>query len=278
MPASSTPSSDLLKLGAGELFFQRHDASGNPVSGFIHMGNVETLELTLNDDILIKRSSMSKGRPIYRKVTRSREVVLRAVADEFSPENLALALMGSLVYAAQAATPVADKVLYADVPAASLGAALGGQYFHLGALNVGTVSLSLGATALDEDDWVMHNAAMGVVRILPTSVVVTNGTNDLTASFTPALISGAVSPVVRGGTETEIHGSVLFIEDNGVGTNHIFRAWRVSTTPDGALGLISEDFAQFALNMTIEDDSIGRYGGTTDDPLFHLQEVPAATV
>lgn len=276
MPPASAPSSELLRLGAGELFFQRHDADGDVIGGFMHLGNVETLELTTTDDVLIKKSSMSRGRPVYRKVTRSRDVVLRAVGDEFNANNLALMLMGSIVYATAAATPVVAQVLFANVPAATLGAALGGQFFHVGALNIGTVSLAVGATALDTDDWSMHSAQMGVIYIKPTAPTTTNGADDLTVTYTPAAITGTNSPVVRGGTENEIHGSVLFIEDNSAGENHILRCWKVSITPDGALGLISEEFATFALNMTLEDDSTGVYGGTAADPLYHIQYAPAA--
>lgn len=274
MPAATTPSSENLKLGAGELFFQRHDDDGVPVGGFVHMGNVETLELTTTDDILIKKSSMSRARPTYRKVTRSRDVILRAVADEFSPENLALALMGDVVYATDTADPVVAQVLFANVPAATLGAALGNQYFHVGALNINTVSMDLGAAALDADDFEVHSAPMGIIRIKPTSATVTNGADDLTIDYTPAAISGVVSPVIRGGTKSEIHGSVFFREDNSAGYNHLLRAWKVSSTPDGAIGFISEEFGQFALNWTVEDDSTGVYGGTAADPLYHIQRVP----
>lgn len=268
------PSAEDLLLGAGQVFFQRFDADGNPTGGMLHLGNVETLEITTTDDKLIKKSSMSRARPVYKSVTRSREVVLRAVGDEFNPDNLALMLMGNIEYATEAAVEVADKVLFADVPAATLGAALGGQYFHVGALNIDTVSMKLGATALDTDDFEVVNARMGLIRIKETSTTVTNGADDLTVTYTPQAITGTESAVVRGGTETEIQGSVLYISDNTSGQDTILRVWNVSVAPDGALGLISEEFATFALNMTIQDDSNGDHGGSADDPLYHLQYVP----
>jgi hypothetical protein len=186
-----------------------------------------------------------------------------------------LMLMGSVVYATQAATPVVDQVLFANVPAATLGAALGDRYFHVGKLNIGTVTMKLGATVLDADDFTVYNAKMGVIKILSTSTTVTNGADDLLVSYTPVAITGLDSPVVRGGTESEINMSFLFIEDNSAGENHILRIWNASVSPDGALGLISDEFATFALNAALQDDSQGLFGGTVDDPLYHIQYVPS---
>jgi hypothetical protein len=273
---ASTPSAENLLLGAGQLFFQRFDADGVALGGMLPLGNVETLELTTTDDKLVKKSSMSRARPVYKSVTRSRDIILRAVADEFNADNLALMLMGSVSYETAAATPVTDSVLYADVPAATLGAALGGSYFHVGGLNIGTVTMKVGATALDTDDFEVVNAQMGLIYIKPTAPTTTNGTDDLTVTFTPQAITGTASPMVVGGTETEIQGSVLYISDNTSGENFILRVWNVSVSPDGALGLISEEFGTFVLNMAVQDDSNGAHGGSADDPLYHIQYVPAA--
>lgn len=274
MPPLKSPSAELLRLGAGELLFDRWDSVTDLNTGFRHLGNVETLEITTTDDKLVKKSSMSRARPVYKSVTRSRDVILRAVGDEWSADNLALMLMGSVAYALQAATPVVDQILLLDVPATTLGAAIGGRFFHVGMLNIGTVTMKLGSTSLTGADFTVYNAKMGLIKILETSVAVTNGTDDLKVSYTPVAITGTGSPVVRGGTESEIQGSVLFIEDNSAGENHILRVWSVSISPDGALGLISEEFATFALNMAIQDDSQGLHGGSVADPLYHLQFVP----
>lgn len=275
MPPFKSPSKELLRLGAGEFLFDRFDPVTGASTGFRHLGNVETLEITTTDDKLVKKSSMTRSRPVYKSVTRSRDVILRAVGDEWSADNLALMLMGSIAYATQAATPVVDQILSLDVPAATLGAALGDKYFHVGKLNIGTVSMKVGATSITAGvDFTVYNGKMGLIKILAGSAVVTNGADDLKVSYTPIAITGFDSPVVRGGTETEIEGSVLFIEDNSAGENHILRVWNASVSPDGALGLISEEFATFALNMALQDDSQGDHGGTVDDPLYHLQLVP----
>lgn len=274
MPPAKNPSADLLRLGAGELLFDKFDPVTHLSTGFRHLGNIDTIEITTTDDKLVKKSSMSKGRPVYKSVTRARDIVLRAVGDEWSSDNLALMLMGSVAYALQAATPVVDQIVYLDVPVGTLGGILGDKFFHVGMLNIGTVTMKLGAVSLTGADFTVYNAKMGVIKILSTSTAVTNATDDLKVSFTPTAITGVNSPVVRGGTEALIEGSVLFLEDNSAGENHILRVWNASVSPDGALSLISEEFATFALNMAIQDDSQGLHGGTVADPLYHLQLVP----
>jgi hypothetical protein len=270
------PNKEDLLLGAGELFFRRLDADGNPIGGFLHMGNMDTLEITTNDDVLTKRSNMTRARPVRKRVTRSREVILRAVGDEFNPDNLALIFMGSVAYATDAGTGVVDKVMHENLGAGTLGSQLGGQFFHVGAVNIDTVSMKVGSTSLDADDFEVYDAAMGFIYIKPDAPTVAVSGDDLLVSYTPETITGKESPIVRGGTETEIQGQVLYKTDNTSGRNGILRVWNVSVAPDGAVGLISDEWGSFALNMTIQDDSVGRYGGTEDDPLYHFQMLPRA--
>ncbi|MBA3684606.1 MAG: hypothetical protein H0W72_05125 [Planctomycetes bacterium] len=268
-----TPSSDYLKLGSGECFIRLIEA-GVLADEWRHLGNVETLEVTTTDDKLVKKESMTRARAVYKSVTRSRDIIIRLVGDEFSPENLALMMMGSVAYATQTAVAVVDQVLMADVPASTLGAALGGQFFYVGALGINTVTLKLGATSLGASDFEVYDPAMGLIRVLEGSAEVTDGAKDLLVSYTPTAITGKNSPVVRGGTETEIEAQFMFMSDNTAGENAILRAWRVSISPDGALGWISDEFAQFALNLAVQSDADGNYGGSAADPLYHAQFLP----
>ena len=263
------PSADLLRLGAGSLYFDR-----GFTGAFRHLGNVDTLEPTTTPDILTRRSSMTRTRPIRKRLARQIDVVWRAVGDEWNADNLALLMMGDVTYATQAATPVVDQVLVADVATGTLGAALGGRYIYVGALNIDTVSFELGGSALTSADVIVSNAQMGLAYVLPTSTVATDGAKDLTVSFTPQAITGTDSPVVRGGTTPFINGAMLFIEDNQAGLNHVWRGWNASIAPDGAFGLISDDWNTFALNFTLQDDSEGDHGGTPDNPLYYSQLVP----
>lgn len=274
MPPLKTPNAELLRLGAGQLFYARWDENGVALS-FDHIGNLDSLEITETPDILLKKSTMTAGRPTYKKITRSIETVLRAVGNEFSMENLALMFMGTIDYTTQTATPITAQILVANVPTGTLGSILGGSFLFVGKFNIDTVSMDLGAAALDADDFEVWSAQMGVIRIKETSATVTNGTDDLTIDYTPQAITGTDAPVVHGGTVSEIQGSLVYFEDNSAGENHILRVWSASATPDGAMGLIQDDFGTFTLSFTLQDDSAGLHGGSDASPLFDYQFVPA---
>ena len=274
----TTPHPDLLLLGAGQCFFAQ--ITDGVVGPMRHLGNCEALELTTTDDVLIKRSSMSAGRPIYKKINRAREQTFRVVGNEFDHHNMALMTMGHVVYTTQAATPVVDQVLQTDVDTlgtGNLGAVLGDRYYYIGALSATAITVDIGATPLVlGTDYEVHSADMGVIKILPGSTLTVAAGDDLTVSYTPAVITGTAAPAVSGGTQSLIEGQFMYVADNSSGPNGIMRAWRVSITPDGALGLISEEFATFALNMTATDDTQGLYGGSAEFPLFVVQYLPDA--
>jgi hypothetical protein len=272
-----TPNADNLLLGAGSCFFAPFRDDGQVI--FRHLGNCEALEETTTDDPLIKRESMTKARSIYKKTNRGRDVVLRVVADEFNAENMALFTMGDVAYTTQAATAVTDRVLATDVDTigtGTLGEVLGDKYFYVGALLIGTATMKLGAATLSAADWEVFSATMGIVKILSTSTHAVTAGDDLKVSFTPTAITGTDAPIVRGGTQSEIEGSFLYVADNASGPNGILRAWHGSITPDGALGLISDEYATMALNITLLSDAQGLHGGSASDPLYHIQYLPDA--
>jgi hypothetical protein len=272
----ATPNADLLLLGAGQCFFAPFDDDG-VARNFRHLGNCEALEDTTTDDPLIKRSSMTSNRPVYKKVNRGREVVLRVVGNEFDANNMALMTMGDVAFTTQAATAVVDRILVTDVDtlgAGTLGDLLGDRYFYVGNLLINTVTMKLGITSLGATDFAVFNANMGVVKILSTSTQAVAAGDDLMVSFTPTAITGTDAPIVRGGTQATVEGGFLYIADNASGPNGILRAHSVSITPDGALGLISDEFATFALNLTVQDDAAGNHGGTEDNPLYSIQYLP----
>lgn len=231
------PSPDNLLIGKGSVYFKRNDET-NP--HFRHLGNVDTLEITTEDDVLEKRSSMEAGAPLYKSVTRSRTPQFRLTMDEFNAENLALILMGDVANsAAQTATPVVDEELTDNV-------ALGGYYrtAKLGPVTGVTLEAD-GYTLILGTDYRIVNAALGLIQILEDSPTVVGG-ETLTISYTPTAYASGVTQV-RGGTKNDIEGSLLFIGDPTVGPQQMVEVWRISMRPDGALGLISEDFAQMAI-------------------------------
>lgn len=260
--AQIAPSSDNLLLGKGELFFARK--VGGALGGYRHMGNVETFELTTADEVLEKYSSMSAAAALYKRVTRRRDVTLRVTADEFTPENLSLMMMGDVVQgAAVAATPVTAEELTDD--------ALLGGYYKLGGAGPYTgITITAGGSPLVlGTDYTIHNPTAGVIHILPSATNVESG-DTITAAYTPTAYPDGLTHV-RGGTSTLVEGAVMFIPDPTTGPKMMVEVWSVSVTPDGAIGLISDEFAQMSMSMAVQEDAIGH----PDAPLYRVTYLPA---
>lgn len=269
------PSNQNLRLGAGEILFNRFDDDGVP-TGFLHMGNVETFELTTTDDRIQKFSSMKKSRPLYAERNRRRTATLRIVVDEWTAENLALGMLGDIVSYTQPATAVVDEVLVAAAsPGVSNGVKLGG-FYKTALFNINTVTVEADAVALTAGvDYEVYNPALGLIHIFDDAPGVTAG-DLLTASYTPTAITAPGWKRIRGGNKNTINGSLLFLPDLAEGDDYAIQVWNVSVTPDGALGLISEDWGQFALSCAALEDTDGDYGGTEDEPIYAVTLMEAA--
>lgn len=260
MPAQAAPSSENLLLGKGQVFFDRFDVNGVS-QGLKHLGNVETFELTTADDNVDKFSSMSAGAPLYKRVNRRRTVTLRIVGDEFHPENMALVTMGSQSTLAQVATPVvAEAITATTIP---------GIYYvtkKLGPITAVVVKFGAGAGVLNTD-YAIIDASVGLIRILPGTVL----TGVVTVDYTPTAYSSTTSPqIVSGGVSGIIQGRILFIGDPSTGPKVKVNVWKVNITPDGAVGLISDDYATMGLSAAVLDDSANH----SASPLYEITYLP----
>lgn len=253
----TSPNCDLLLEGAGVFFFDRHDADDNP-TGYLDLGNAERLELTTDDTRIQKYSSRTKGRPLCKDSLQRRAVTLRTTLDEFSPDNLALMLQGSIAAsAAQAATAVVGEAL---TPALN-GVKLGGSYKTAKLGPITAVAVKKGATALVLNtptvagDYEVMNADLGIIHILtdPVTVGLVDG-DDLTVDYTPTAYATGVTQI-SGGTEGKVSGSGLYVSDNTEGPNFMIEFWKLTAKPDGAIGFISDDFGTMGLQFAVEDDT-----------------------
>lgn len=245
MPAQAAPSSENLLLGKGQLYFDRFDVNGIS-TGLKHMGNIETLEITTTDDKVQKYSSMTQGAPLYKEVNRRRNATLNITGDEFHPENMALVTMGELSTLIQPATAIVAEPVYPGT--------FKGAYFQtkfLGPLSA--VAVKFGATTgVLGVDYAIINNNIGILRILPGTAL----TGAVTIDYTPtAVVLADNVMVVHGGSAGTIQGALKFIGDPSTGPEMIVDVWRVNISPNGAVGLISDDFATLGLTAAILDDS-----------------------
>lgn len=245
MPAQTAPSSENLLLGKGQLFFDRYDVNGVS-TGFKHMGNIETLEISTSDDKVQKFSSMTAGAPLYKEVNRRRSATLNITGDEFHPENMALITMGEVSTLVQPATAVVAEPVSPTT--------IKGMYFMTKLLGpISAITVTFGATpGVLGVDYAVLNANIGLLRILPGTAL----TGAVTIGYTPTAYTSLNGPqVVHGGSAGVIQGALRFIGDPSTGPEMIMDVWRVNISPNGAVGLISDDFATLGLTAAILDDS-----------------------
>lgn len=245
MTYASPPSAANLLVGKGQLFFNRFDANGL-ATAYRHLGNVDKLEIATADTKLQKFSAMSAASPLYEEVTTNRVVTLSVTGSEFHPENLALVTLGQVNAGTQAATAVtAEAVAPATIP---------GSYFTTAKLGPLTaITVTFGSTpGVAGVDYVVVDAKVGLFHILPTTLM----TGAVTIAYTPTAYTGPTAlSIVAGGTQGIIQGALKFVGDPTAGPKIILDVWKVNVAPNGAVGLISDAFADLSLTMTVQDDS-----------------------
>jgi hypothetical protein len=121
-------------------------------------------------------------------------------------------------------------------------------------------------------DYILTDAARGLITIVEGGGI--DPDFPVLVSYTYA--SRDASRKVKGATLSTQECSIMFAADNAVGPNQDALFFRVSLTPDGELGFISEDWGTWSLSGKLLDDSAGAYGGSVDSPLYELTEKPVA--
>lgn len=262
----ATPSPDNVILGKGALYFDRRTAAGVS-TGYRHLGNCSVFEVSTEDDVLELRSSLSSAAGVYKRVTRQRSVKLSITGYEFEPNLLAIALMGDVTDFIQAGGSItAETLATAEVTG------LAGKYFQTANRKISAVTLKQGAATLVEGtDYEVVNATVGIIRILPTSETVADGT-ALTIDYTAAAVAAGATKLIRGATTSLVQGKLLFVGDPQTGPAYEATVWNASFSPQGALGLLQDDWGTWQLDGTAQDDSAGQYGGSTLNPYYQLVE------
>jgi hypothetical protein len=259
---AAAPDADNLIVGKGSVWINRFDNAGNG-TGLQHLGNVDAMEITTEDDIIQKFSSMTKDAPLYKKITRRRNVTVRLTLSEFHPYNLALITQGEVdeTYA-QPATAVVGEVLTTSV--------VRGAYYKVSKLGPYTAPIVPSVGVLGTDYEIVDPIA-GIIHIFDgVSATIVDG-STLTVGYTPTAYTAGAVQRVKGGTQNTIEGSLLFVGDPSAGPKMMVEIWKASFTPDGALGLISEEFADLGLVGGVLADPVGHPG----NQLYQVTYLPA---
>src|SRR6185437_13525493 len=118
------------------------------------------------------------------------------------------------------------------------------------------------ATLVLGTDYSVFDAAAGLIRILDTFTG-TEGT-QLTWDGSAAAITAL--DTVDAGSRLSINGKIKLIPHNPRGPQMELIVFNASLRPDGAIGLISNQYAAASLVGKATDDSSGTHGGSTNYP------------
>lgn len=229
-------------LGRGKIYFDRFDANGAR-TGELFLGNCPTFEITPTSEDIKKYSSADKSADLIASDVLRTTLAIRIVGDEFSKENLAMALFGDTATLAQTGS---------TVTAEEIASVLQGRYYALANRQVSLVTMTgTGGTPtyVENDDYKV-DAVTGRIYIVEGGAI-TDGT-DIEVDYTYGTID---LPTVRGMNQTSVKGYIRFIADPARGPKYECEIWRASIRADGAIGFISDEYASFTLAGDIESDA-----------------------
>lgn len=242
-----TAQGDKVLLGRGKLYFDRFTSAG-VTTGLRFLGTCEKLELTTSDEIAKVYDYSRADAPLLDQALTRREVSLAITLKEFTKENLALVLMGEESAFTQTSTPVVDESLTTSVKK--------GRVYKTAGRRIGTVTVkkSPSTTLVLGTDYDIADAELGLIHIREGSVTVTDG-DTILASYTPAAIAAPGINRVQAAKTSTIQGKLVFVGDPSRGVQWDLEAWKLSITPTGALGFITQaEYGAFELAATVLSD------------------------
>lgn len=250
-----TPSADNLLLGQGQLFFDRFDmSSGIPIPSnyFRHLGNCSAFTMTMNNEKVEKWTSMYAAKRLYKQVIRQTKAQGKITMDEYDPDNLALVMLGEKLDFTRAAVNRTGANAYV-FPYAVVAQ---DRYMTLPDRKITAASVVVkdngaGTPFIIDADYQV-DAEHGRIYVVPGGDI-TPGT-VLKVEYTGAVLTAAdkIQKII-GANKPTIEGRLTFVGDPTTGPTYYAEFWHVMISPEGELGLISNDFASFGLNFMCFD-------------------------
>ena len=229
----------------GRVYLGKRDSNGNPIE-VRSPGNVAELKLSLKTDVLEHYESQSGQRSLDHRMIKSKSATINLSIEEFTKENLALALYGTHV--ATASGTVTDEPIGGATPV------VGDRYF-LAHPKVSTLvvkdsagtpaTLTLGTHYTADTDF-------GAIQFLDTT--------GLTAPYKASYAFGDVSEI---GIFTQpLPERYLRLEGLNTAQGNakvLVELYRVAFDPLKELALISTEYNKFDLEGSLLADSTKPY-------------------
>lgn len=234
---------DNILLGRGKIYFDRMTSLGVK-TGELFLGNCSAFEITPSAEEIKKYSSATKAGELIAADTLRTTLALRIVGDEYSKENMAMALFGDNSVLSQSTATITGEAI-ADV--------LQGRYYATAKRGLTAVSVkgTGGSPSYTLTTDYLVDAVTGRIYIVEGGGIA--DATHIEVTYTYATIA---LPTVRGMNQGSIKGYIRFIPDPARGPKWECEIWRASVKSDGAMGFISDDYASWTLTGEIESDSV----------------------
>lgn len=262
---ATAPSASNVSLGRGKILFDRLDANGVR-TGFIHLGNCDTFSASVAVETKELADFTTNTSAPYKQVNTKTTADIKIAGFEFSPDILALNVLGDVSAVTQSSATVTAEAL------ASATQTKKGRIYRTAKRNISAVAVKQGATTFVlGTDYTILDATMGLISFPSTSTVVdaTAVTIDYTAA---AIVSTDGIKKIVGATNSKIEGVLTFVPDPAAGPSMEVVVYRANLAPDGELSWISEDFNKWSVSGSAQSDVAGSYGGSAGSPYFEIVE------
>lgn len=252
MPGLKYPIAHVPMLGKGSILLDLFDANG-VATGLRHLGNCTKFELDLKDDIAELYQSLNKTVTLVATALKKRQPKISITGTDFSADHMAIVQMASgKTNVATTATTVTDEVL---ISATVKGAK--GRFFQTAKRNVDNtttppvLTLQPSTILVAGTDYTVVDPVAGLIYILPTGSTVVDST---AVKITYHTLVGSQDHVAAATVPFQT-GHIHFEPDPVDGQKIAADLWRVNLNPNGNVGLIADDYANWSLDGNILDDT-----------------------
>jgi hypothetical protein len=238
-------------LGKGSILLDLFDANGLP-TGLRHLGNCTKFELDLKDDVAELYQSLNKSVTLVATAVKKRQPKISITGTDFSSDHQAIVQMAS----GKSTLAIASGTVTAEVlVTAAQVANAKGRYFRTATMNYDPtttppVLLQNAVTLVAGTDYVLADPVTGLIYFPAGSSI--DSTHQITITY-HTLVGNFDQ--VAGATVPFQSGHLLFVPDPVDGQKIGCDIWRVNLHPNGANGLIADDYGNWQLEGNILDDT-----------------------
>lgn len=228
--------------GKGSVYLKKR---GSATAKRLPIGNVTALDIAISDDTKELLDYQNAGGGTLDRIVRIKSVTAKAKTSNLDSTNLAMALRGTNTVAVGA--PIADEA-HADIQLGSLIV-----LSRLPDLAI-PVTVKVGAATIPAADYEMRRSGLWIKSDATTLIAL----DDILVSYT-ALADNLIQALVSSGDEYELVFDGLNEARSGKAT--VITAYRCTLSPAKSLGLISDNFGELELELTLlADESISGTG------------------